>query len=213
MIAFYKDFILEFFSENSWLGLKSKISNNEKENLEYKLNFLSVSLTHFKLIFHFFFFFFVVASSVICLQSKSGQKDLNKKFEFRLSWKDWFNLSQTKILAKPDSRRNQIPSETRFPAKPDSQWNQIPGETEPVKPNPPFCESYFYWKFDTHFFLAIFQRPHPSLNIGGIFLLLKVFLECLPSVNMNFSGTHSLSQLTQRKNWICNIALVLRRGN
>ena len=49
------------------------MSNNENKNLEYKPHFLSDSLIHFKLIFLFFF-----TSSVICLRSKSGQKDLIK---------------------------------------------------------------------------------------------------------------------------------------
>ena len=174
MIAFYKDFILEFFSENSWLGLKSKISNNEKENLEYKLNFLSVSLTHFKLIFHFFFFFFFfVASSVICLQSKSGQKGLNKKFEFRLSWKDWFNLSQTKILAKPDSRRNQIPGETRFPVKPDSRRNWT------CKTESSILRIPFLLKIRHTLFFGNFSETSSLLKYRGHFPAIKGVLRML----------------------------------
>ena len=42
LIAFVKIFILEIFSENSWLGLRSKMSNNEKKNLEYKLYFCQI---------------------------------------------------------------------------------------------------------------------------------------------------------------------------
>ena len=73
--------ILEIFSGNSLLGPRFKMPNNEKKNLECKLHFLSVSLTHFKVIFHLLFF----TSSVTCLQSKSGQKDLIKHFELTLS--------------------------------------------------------------------------------------------------------------------------------
>ena len=135
MIAFYKDFILEFFSENSWLGLKSKISNNEKENLEYKLNFLSVSLTHFKLIFHFFFFFFFFFFFLLLLVSyvcnlKVGKRTWIKNLSSGLVEKTGSTYHKQKFW------RNQIPGETRFPAKPDSRRNQIPSETRfPAKLN------------------------------------------------------------------------------
>ena len=68
-LLFMKIFILEIFSENCWLGLRSKLSNNEKKNLEYKLNFVSFFNPfedNIPLIFS--------TSSVISLESKMDER-------------------------------------------------------------------------------------------------------------------------------------------